>query len=479
MRTHDTKAIVALTVAGALAVGACDFNITNPNSPPPCGSNATADQIKACAVGVLVALRVDVPRIVLNGAILGREGYRLDTADPRFTSELLEGPLDPSNDAFGGGQWATEFRTIQSGYTILNVIGSAGITSGEKDAVRGFVHTIQALAFLMILNSHVEDSIPIDVNRSASQGLAPFVSNDSAYKHVLSLLDSARTELVAATDLPFDPGPGFTGFNTPTTFLLFNRALAARVHAYRASLGALTAGVYGNAGWSSCPACWDSVLVDLSQSFVNQGASLDLGVYHVFSTGNQDTPNPLAQDPASAINLVHPFIKDSADTQSVAGAVPDKRFLAKVTPRGSSFSLNCLSSDQSWIRYPSPNSAIPIIRNEELILLRAEANWFAATGSKAQAIADLTFIRQTSGGLAATPVTLVSTDSVFENDLLKQRLYSLLYEGAHRWIDMRRYGRLNQVIIDRPTGCAANKITKPDRVFSTLPINSFELPGRP
>ena len=210
MRTHDTKAIVALTVAGALAVGACDFNITNPNSPPPCGSNATADQIKACAVGVLVALRVDVPRIVLNGAILGREGYRLDTADPRFTSELLEGPLDPSNDAFGGGQWATEFRTIQSGYTILNVIGSAGITSGEKDAVRGFVHTIQALAFLMILNSHVEDSIPIDVNRSASQGLAPFVSNDSAYKHVLSLLDSARTELVAATDLPFDPGPGFT-----------------------------------------------------------------------------------------------------------------------------------------------------------------------------------------------------------------------------------------------------------------------------
>src|SRR5207245_9981060 len=143
MRTHDTKAIVALTVAGALAVGACDFNITNPSSPPPCGSNATADQIKACAVGVLVALRVDVPRIVLNGAILGREGYRLDTADPRFTSELLEGPLDPSNDAFGGGQWATEFRTIPSGYTILNVIASAGITSGQKDAVRGFVHTIQ------------------------------------------------------------------------------------------------------------------------------------------------------------------------------------------------------------------------------------------------------------------------------------------------------------------------------------------------
>ena len=198
MRTHNTKAIVAFTMAGALAVGACDFNITNPNSPPPCGPNASADEIKSCAVGVLVALRVDVQRIVLNGAILGREGYRLDTADPRFTSELLEGPLDPSNDAFGGGQWATEFRAIQSGYTILNVIGSAQITAGEKDAVRGFVHTIQGLAFLMILNSHTEDSIPIDVNRPASAPLAPFVSNDSAYKHVQSLLDSGKTELQAA-----------------------------------------------------------------------------------------------------------------------------------------------------------------------------------------------------------------------------------------------------------------------------------------
>src|SRR5881296_1855893 len=341
------KAIAALTLMSALAVGACNFDLTNPNSPPPIGPNATPDQVKSAAVGLLVALRVDVTRWVLNNGILGREGYRLDTADPRFTTELLAGPLDPSNDAFGGGQWAAEFRAIQSGYAILNVIGSAQIPAGQQDAVRGFVHTMQAVAFLMILNSHTEDSIPIDVNRTINQPLAPFVSNDSAYRHVLSLLDSARTELQAATDIPFDPGPGFGGFNTPATFLRFNRALAARVWAYRASPSKPGAG---------CTACWDSALTSLSASFISTGASLDLGVYHDFGTGNQDTPNPLAQDPASAINLVHPFLQDSADTQSVAGAVPDKRFLAKVTPRGSSFSLNCLSSDQSWIRYPSPNS---------------------------------------------------------------------------------------------------------------------------
>src|SRR5256886_5223957 len=196
------KAIAALTLMSALAVGACNFDLTDPNSPPPIGPTATADQVKSAAVGLLVALRVDVTRWVLNNGILGREAYRLDTADPRFTTELLAGPLDPSNDAFGGGQWATEYRAIQSGYTILNVIGSAQIPARQQAAVRGFVHTMQAVAVLMILDSHTQDSIPIDVNRSASQPLAPFVSNDSAYKHVLLLLDSARTELQAATAFP-------------------------------------------------------------------------------------------------------------------------------------------------------------------------------------------------------------------------------------------------------------------------------------
>jgi len=473
MRTHNTKAIVALTLVGALVVGACNFNLTDPNSPPPIGPNATPDQVKSAAVGLLVALRVDVNRWVLNNGILGREGYRLDTADPRFTTELLAGPLDPSNDAFGGGQWAAEFRAIQSGYAILNVIGSAQIPAGQQDAVRGFVHTMQAVAFLMILNSHTEDSIPIDVNRTINQPLAPFVSNDSAYKHVLSLLDSAQTELQAATAFSFDPGPGFVGFNTPATFLEVNRALAARVQAYRAS--PFTPGV-------GCTACWDTVLTDLAASFIDPAAPLDMGVYHSYSTGNRDVTNALSQDPASAIQLAHPMVKDSAQVQN-ASTLLDRRFLAKVTDRKSAtatvpdtFALACLKSALSWIRYPTPNSAIPMIRNEELFLLRAEANWFSATPNKLQAVSDLNFIRQTSGNLPISTVTAASTDAEFVNALLHERLYSLLYEG-HRWVDMRRYGRLNQVIIDRPAGCASAGIP-PDTVFSTLPINLFEVQAR-
>lgn len=455
-------ALSGLALATTLVTGACHFDITNPNSPPPIGPNATVDQVAAAAIGTLVAVRVDVTRWILAGAILGREGYRLDTADPRFTTELLAGPLDPSNDAFGGGQWAAEYRAIQSGYQILNVIGSAQITAGQQDAVRGFVHTIQAVAFLMVLNAHTEDSIPVDVNRAIGQPLAPFVSNDSAYKFVLGLLDSAKTELQAASNFPFDPGPGFTGFATPASFLKVSRALAARVQAYRAS--PFAPGV-------ACTACWDTVITDLTQSFMDTTASLDLGVYHAFSTGNQDTPNGLFQNPSSAINLVHPGIKANAELQT-GGVALDKRFLAKVTDRvdaagnPDTFALAGLSSALSWIRYPSPNASIPIIRNEELILLWAEAR--LGQGNAAEAAQFLNFIRRVSGGLDPIANLATQTTDSIRTVLLKERLYSLLYEGGVHWIDMRRYGRLNQLPIDRVG----------DVIFSTLPINSFEVQAR-
>jgi len=131
--------------------------------------------VNSATVGLLIALREDIPNWVQKSSILGREGYRLDTADPRFISELLQGPLDPSNNAFGGGQWTREYRTIQSGYSILT-LSERPDHRCAKGGRAGFVQTIQALAFLMVLNAHIQDSIPIDVNRAIDQSLAPFVS---------------------------------------------------------------------------------------------------------------------------------------------------------------------------------------------------------------------------------------------------------------------------------------------------------------
>ncbi|MBL0248688.1 MAG: RagB/SusD family nutrient uptake outer membrane protein [Sphingobacteriales bacterium] len=52
----------------------------------------------------------------------------------------------------------------------------------------------------------------------------------------------------------------------------------------------------------------------------------------------------------------------------------------------------------------------------------------------------------------------VTTDELI-NEMLKQRRYSLFAEG-HRWIDMRRYGKLGELPIDRAE----------DDVWSAFPI---------
>ncbi|HEX4560217.1 MAG TPA: hypothetical protein VH113_00180, partial [Gemmatimonadales bacterium] len=386
MRTQPmikTTLPIAALCAG-LALGACNLDITNPNTPTQIGLNPSADEVAAAVVGVIATERSNATGWILAASILGREGYRFDPSEPRYVSELLQGPLDPGS-GFGGGEWAGEFATIRSGYNLLNVLGTAqGLTAAQQSGARGVTQTFQALAFMRVLQAHTEDSIPIDVNRPVTAPLAPFVSNAIAWAHVVSLLDSAKAALLAAGgSFSFALPPGFAGFDAPVTFLQFNRAVMARVQAYRGSLG--------------CTACYDSALTALAGSFVDSTQPMDRGVYYDFSTGSGDVSNGLAQNPTSAIDLVHPSLLDSAEKKP--DSTLDNRYLAKVTNRGATLQDNGHRSDLSWIRYPSPSSPVPIIRNEELLLLRAEANNGATARDATAAGADLNEVRAKSGGL--------------------------------------------------------------------------------
>lgn len=450
------NAVTALSLGGALVLGACNFDITNPNGPTEIGPNASPARVAAAVNGMLLAARGDVPNWIQKASILGREGYRIDVADPRFVSELITATnLDPSNGAFGGGQWQAEYAGIRNGFNILNVIGSAQITDAQKEGVRGFTQTMQAYMYMMVLFAHTQDSIPIDVNRPLTDPPAPFVTNVAAWDYVVSLLDSAKTSLLAAgSAFSFALPPGFAGFDAPAGFLQLNRALLARADLYRASE-------------FTCAACYDDALTALSESFVDTTADLNVGGYFDFSANSGDATNPLSQSVAAAVNVAHPSLQDSL---AVNGG-SDLRFTAKVANRGSQLCDPLAPgrcSSLSWIVYPNPNSPIPLIRNEELILIRAEANNNKTARDAAAAAADINFIRVNSGGLAASGGLGAATQQAVEDEILIQRKYSLLYEGM-RWVDMRRTGRLGQLIIDVPAK---------DHVFSTLPINSFEVQAR-
>ncbi|MEP6746723.1 MAG: RagB/SusD family nutrient uptake outer membrane protein [Bacteroidota bacterium] len=108
-----------------------------------------------------------------------------------------------------------------------------------------------------------------------------------------------------------------------------------------------------------------------------------------------------------------------------------------------------LQNDLPGIRGPMafrPETAKPLNELAE-ILLHSENNSLTRgeremIGAYASSLNDCFFCHNLAVYSGA------STTDALTTEMLKQRRYSLFYEG-HRWIDMRRYNLLSQLPVDR------------------------------
>jgi len=450
IRAITTRAArISCAVATLVMISACKDLVVpdyNDSSIDDLTNNPTPTKVAQAAQGLLVGTRIGIAEqngyVSLLG-ILGRESYNFDPADPRFITEMLIGPLDGGSPAFGGNLFLDPYRNIRNANNLLAAVAKvAELTDVQKSAIRGFAETIQALDYLNVINTRDDLGAPLDVNIAPTAEPAPIVTKADMFAAISSLLDQGLTDLTAGgTEFPFTLSPGFAGFDTPASFSTFNRALKARVEVYRTNYAA--------------------ALTALSGSFLNTAAPLTLGAYHSFSTGSGDTQNFL-YDPAGRAILAHPSIETDAELQPNGSL--DLRVLGKVAHLPDVHTVQGISSDLVFTIYNSPSAPLPIIRNEELILLRAEARYF--TGDQAGALADINFIRTNSGGLA--PRGPFTSNADFIAELVKQRRYSLLFEGGHRWIDARRFNLLSTLPKALPT----------HNIFSRFPFPEAECLAR-
>jgi hypothetical protein len=198
------------------------------------------------------------------------------------------------------------------------------------------------------------------------------------------------------------------------------------------------------------------VLTNLSASFIDPAGSLTLGTYNVFSAAANDLANSLSNQ-ASTNVVAH--AKSDSGIMLRADGTRDLRFVNKdtaITAKKPPATVDADSTLWDYKIYRVRTDPIPIIRNEELILLRAEARYY--TGDQIGALDDINTIRTRSGGLAARGPFVSETD--FIDELLYNRRLSLLFEG-HRWVDMRRFGRLGLLTIDRPSHIVVNNLPVP------------------
>ncbi len=382
--------------------GCEDLDFPDPNNP----TDDTAT-IQSLVTGAEAQMRSGFGVYIRDLLVVGREAYYLEPADPRYTGELLRGPID------GGGflcytPWAANYKVIKNCQTIIN--------SADADAgAIGFAKTVQAYCLMRVLNL-------TDTNgaRTNYDGViaTPIATKAETLAEIESLLDAGSTNLAAAgSAFSFTLSSGFDGFNTPSTFDHFNRGLRARAAVLQDDWSAAQTALTAIADWMN--------------------ADANVGVYHVFSSGANDGDNQMYEDPNAATLklMVHPTFLTDADSG-------DARVTNNVLVRSETITYDFLESYLAPTLYNSSYDPVPMMRAEELKLLQAEVHIGNSNYSGAEGI--LNTLR-TAAGVA----DYTDTDASNAVDrVLHEKRYSLFLEG-HRLADMRHYGKTAELPLDR------------------------------
>lgn len=418
-----SSACLLLAGLSFLFVGCPSLNFPNPNAP------ILEDiPIQSLATGIEAGMRTDYAIYLRVVSVVGREAYYFEPADPRYTGELLFGIPDPGGFLLNR-PWRGRYQVVRNCNFLLEKSNSE-LSGSQKSGTDGFAKTIMAYQLLLNLNYLDDNGIQLDFSGT----LKPFASKSESFAFIENLLDEAYSDLgQGGAAFPFQLSGGFTGFDTPSEFAKFNKALRARVAAYQAK--------------------WDDVLGALGDSFLDPSGALDMGVYHAYGTGLGDQLNDIFEPPTA--DFIQLMAHKSFETDAETG---DDRFATKVLKRSSSTTFDNLTTDLAVTVTRTSTDPLPIIRNEELILLRAEAN--IGLGFLANAQDDINIVR-TAAGLPDIDINSPPQGTALDQ-LLYERRYSLFLEG-HRWVDMRRYGKLGELPIDRPsTDVVLDKMPRPE-----------------
>ena len=407
MKTIKRKTIMRLLpmVLVLFWTGCEDLDFPDPNNP----TDDTAT-IQSLVTGAEAQMRSGFGVYIRDLLVVGREAYYLEPADPRYTGELLRGPID------GGGflcytPWAANYKVIKNCQTIIN--------SSDADAdagVIGFAQTVQAYCLMRVLN--LTDTNGARTNYDGVTA-TPVATKAEVLAEIESLLDAGLSNLSSAgSAFSFTLSSGVDGFNTPSTFSHFNRGLRARAAVHQDDWSAAQTALTSCADWMN-------------------SADGDMGVYHVFSSGANDGENEMyeAPDAATLKLMVHPtFLTDAEEG--------DTRVSNNVLVRSDTITYDGLQSYLASTKYADSYDPVPIMRSEELKLLQAEV--YVGNGNYSGAEGILNTIR-TAAGVADYTGTNASNAV---DRVLHEKRYSLFLEG-HRLADMRHYGKTASLPLDR------------------------------
>jgi starch-binding outer membrane protein, SusD/RagB family len=393
--------------------------------------NASRKDLSFLAVGMVNSIRNGLTSYYREAGTVGREIIFSASTDNRYFTELLgtaaaqfNGANDPAG-IFNGYYLSYSSLRRRAEILLQSANNSTAYNAAEKKATEGYCKTLQAYAALILANLQGKNGIRETFTDLTAPGdlLKPgkFGTYESALIACKKLADDGLTALNAggtAFPFPLTSSMGWGGFNTVDDMKKVNRAIAARIAMYQKD--------------------WPGLTSALTASFLNLTGSLSAGPSMVFSTAANDQTNGLFHTPnATGAPYV---VFNNVITDAEAG---DTRVATKMGLRTAARTSGAFTSTHEVRMYANNTSPVSIIRNEELILMWAEVKIQTndLTGTATSADAAINRIRNAYG---LPNYSGAITQAALIDELLKQRRYSLFFEG-HYWFDMRRYNRLSQI----------------------------------
>ncbi|HJU91146.1 MAG TPA: hypothetical protein VJ672_17295 [Gemmatimonadaceae bacterium] len=437
-----------LAVAALLAlIGACkDGFIPDQNNPGQDDFTVitSRSQLQAVASGLLAGDRFFwADRWILFAETIARNVIRFDPAEPRFISRLIRGETAAggpgsamtTSDFIGSSNWGTLYANVRSADLMIAAVDASDnatptpLTEEEKSASKGFAKTMKALSLLRVIEAR--DVLGAVVESAApGEALPDIKCKAAALAAIASLLNEAATDLAAGgTTFPFVLPASFGPAQNVAGFLQFNKAILAKVETYRAFIN------YTPANPTIDQAALTRAEAAINASFYSLTAPTTLGVYHSFSTASGDTPNPLTDPSVYRINplvaaAAHP--NDARRSKWVVGASRTGG-----SPSTTPATNTVVTSNLVQNVHLSPSQPIAIIRNAELILLRAIIEW--GQNDDVAALVNLNRVRTVEGGLPP----IVATHAAIPAAILYEVRLSLLFESSASWTFTRMLGLLN------------------------------------